>query len=307
MRLSKTRLASWSRAALTAIATALLLSSALAAQGVTSDTPTGNVVLAQDAGPGGPGPGAFFGERVELLGFGGMHGGKVVTGAPFTAVAVSETTQTLADGNKITRKTQTNLYRDSQGRFRKDVTLPAIGPLAAEGQPKSFVVIQDPVASKSYVLDADQKIARELPDFKGKGRFKPQKDGKWFKNGGAGSEFNVQKEDLGTQTINGVTAQGTRYTRTIPAGQIGNEKPITIVSESWYSPDLQMLVMSKRSDPRFGDTTYQLTNIQRTEPAASLFAVPSDYTIKTGPPRKRMFRRGGGAPPPPDAPPPPGM
>ena len=76
-----------------------------------------------------------------------MHGGKVVTGAPFSAVAVGETKQTLADGTTISRKFQTNLFRDAQGRFRKEVTMPAIGPLAASGKhPRSFVVIQDPVA-----------------------------------------------------------------------------------------------------------------------------------------------------------------
>ena len=266
-------------------------------------------VALQNSGVGvtqGPdGPGSFLGERVEILGFAGMRGGKVVTGSPFTATAVSETTQTLADGNKISRKTQTNLYRDSQGRFRKDVTLPAIGPLAAAGQPQSFVVIQDSVAGKSYVLEADQKIARELPDFKG--RFKFLRDEKRFKKMNSEADTNVQKDDLGTQTINGVAAQGTRYTRTIPAGQIGNEKAITIVSETWYSPDLQMLVMSKRSDPRFGVTTYQLTNIQRTEPDPALFQVPSDYTIKTGPPAKRLFRKQGGMPAPPDDPPPPNL
>jgi hypothetical protein len=96
----------------------------------------------------------------------------------------------------------------------------------------------------------------------------------------AAASGNFKKEDLGTQTIAGVSAQGTRYTRIIPAGQIGNEKPITIVSEHWYSNDLQMTVMSKRSDPQFGETTYTLTNIHRTEPAAALFAVPSDYTVQ---------------------------
>jgi len=94
-----------------------------------------------------PGPEAgMIGERIELLGFEGMHGGKVVTGVPFSAVAVSESAQTLADGNHIARKTQTNLFRDSQGRFRKEVTVAAIGPLATSGQPKSFVFINDPVA-----------------------------------------------------------------------------------------------------------------------------------------------------------------
>src|SRR6202158_1536338 len=88
----------------------------------------------------------MIGERIELLGFEGMHGGKVVTGVPFSAVAVSESAQTLADGNHIARKTQTNLYRDSQGRLREEVTVTAVGPLATSGQPKSFVFINDPVA-----------------------------------------------------------------------------------------------------------------------------------------------------------------
>ena len=261
------------------------------------------MVLAQGPEPGEPGLGPFFGERIELLGFGGAHGGKVVTGSPFTATAVSESTQTLSDGNKITRKTQTSLSRDGQGRFRKEVTLRAIGLFAATGHAKSLVIIQDPVAGKSFLLDAERKVARELPNLKGK--FKPEKDAKWFKKMNSASDADVQKEDLGTQTISGVSAQGTRYTRTIPAGQIGNEKAITIVSETWYSPDLQMLVMSKRSDPRFGDTTYQLTNIQRAEPDAALFQVPADYTIKTGPPAKRFYRKD--TPPPPGDAPPPGL
>jgi hypothetical protein len=109
---------------------------------------------------------------------------------------------------------------------------------------------------------------------------------------------NLKREDLGTQTIAGVTAQGTRVTKTIPAGQIGNEKPITIVREVWYSNDLQTVVMSKRSDPWSGETIYSLTNIQRAEPDATLFAVPSDYSVTQKHPGagRRMGRRQG--PPP---------
>jgi hypothetical protein len=241
--------------------------------------------------PGGePGNVGFVTEGVELLGF-GPHGGKVVTGSPFTATAISETTQTLADGNRITRKTQSNLYRDSQGRFRKEVSFSGIGPLAASGQPRSFVVIHDPVAGTSFVLAQEEKIARKLP-------------GKMVSAPGAdiakdqveyqiktGSQDAVKTESLGTQAVNGLMAEGTRVTRTIAAGQIGNELPITIVSETWYSNDLKMTVMSKRNDPRLGETTYNLTNIQRTEPDASLFAVPQGYTItEGGPPHMRGFR-----------------
>jgi hypothetical protein len=265
---------------------------------------------APDAIPGGPG-GEFapppFGERMELLGFGGMHTGKVVAGAPFSAVAVSETTQTLADGNRISRKTQTNLFRDSQGRFRKEGTLPAIGPLATAGQPKSFVFVMDPVSGSNFMLHPESKTAERVgkPFGRMKGAVKEamknKAEGKFAaRQQEAIASGNLKKEDLGTQTINGVAAQGTRVTRTIPAGQIGNEKPITIVHERWYSNDLQLVVMSKRSDPWSGETTYSLTNIQRAEPNASLFAVPSDYAVTQGRQgRGKMMRRNQAPPPPP--------
>lgn len=242
-----------------------------------------------------------FGERMELLGFGGMHGGKVVTGAPFSAVAVSETTQTLADGNHITRKTQTNLFRDSQGRIRREMTLSGFGPMASSEQPKSFVVINDPVAGATFMLHPNEKTAEKMgKPFARMGG--PLREAiKEKRNARQEQEIangNLKKEDLGTQTIAGVTAQGTRITRIIPAGQIGNEKPITIVRESWYSSDLQTVVMSKHSDPWSGETTYTLTNIQRTEPAASLFAVPSDYTVTQGHARPERRMRHQLAPPP---------
>jgi hypothetical protein len=253
--------------------------------------------------PQGLGPEAgMIGERIELLGFEGMHGGKVVTGVPFSAVAVSESAQTLADGNHIARKTQTNLYRDSQGRFRKEVTFTAVGPLATSGQPKSFVFINDPVAGSNFILHPGEKTAEKMGTpfsnmkdaIKGKMEHHHQQ---------AIAEGSLKKEDLGTQMIAGVSAQGTRVTHTIPVGQIGNEKAITIVSEHWYSNDLQIVVMSKRSDPRFGDTTYTLTNIQRSEPNPSLFQVPSDYTVTQGGPGRHGMRHFEQAAPPP---PPPG-
>ena len=259
--------------------------------------------------PGGP-----MGPRMEILGFGEMHPGKVVAGAPYSAVAVIETKQTLTDGNSIDRKIQSNVYRDSQGRTRRETTFTGVGPLAASGQPRSVVMIFDPVASTAYVLHVDQKTAEQLPSPPG-GRRNPDRLQTRFESRFQQEIANgtLKKEDLGVQTINGLSAQGTRYSRTIPAGQIGNANPITIVNERWYSPDLQVVVKSVRSDPRLGQTTYTLTNIQRTEPAASLFTVPSDYTVKQANMRGRGRRglgRGLGGPPamaPGDpAPPPPG-
>jgi hypothetical protein len=213
-----------------------------------------------------------------------------VTGVPFSAVAVQETNQTLSDGNRISRKSQVNLFRDSQGRIRKEVTISGLGPLAASGPPKSFVVINDPVANANFVLHPETKVAEKTGHgFRGmKGPMSGAFEGKWRAHQQEEiASGNLKKEDLGTQMIAGVNAQGTRLTRTIPAGQIGNEKPILIVHETWVSNDLQMVVMSKRSNPWSGETTYKLTNIQRTEPAAALFAVPSDFTMKAGQPKAR--------------------
>jgi len=247
---------------------------------------------------------------MEILGFGEMHPGKVVTGAPYSAVAVIESTQTLSDGNTINRKVQTNMFRDAQGRTRRETTLPAVGPLAASGQPRTYIMIFDPVATTSYVLHPDTKIADKLPTPPGGGKNSANFEAKFearmqqeIANG------TLKKDDLGTQAINGLSAQGTRYTRTIPAGQVGNDKPIIVVSERWYSPDLQIVVKSTRTDPRLGQTTYTVTNIQRAEPTATLFAVPAGYTVQDAKPRFRGGRRapGGAAPAgsPADVPPPP--
>ena len=92
----------------------------------------------------------------------------------------------------------------------------------------------------------------------------------------------------------GVEAEGTRTTETIPAGEIGNEQPIQIVSERWYSPELQVVVMSKHSDPFVGETIYRLTNIVRGEPSRALFEVPVDYTLKESPVQTRIFRKRSG-------------
>src|SRR5262245_30520659 len=289
-----------SRLLLTLLATALLAAGSFAQNPEPDSAPPPAPPGGHRHGPGGPGFGGPFG--MELLGFGGMHGGRVVTGAPFTATAVGESNRTLADGTKISQKVQSTVCRDAQGRVRKETTLPAIGPLAESGAPKSLVFIHDPVAQTGYILDTSKKIAHKLPPRPDKTAETAGTDSATPGKGWAGrsGNANVAKESLGTQTINGVVAEGTRYTRTIPAGRMGNDKPVTIVNEEWYSPDLQIIVQSKRSDPFVGETTYTVTNIQRNAPAATLFAVPSDYTVKDAP--ARMDRRGGhrrhgGAPP----------
>jgi lipoprotein-anchoring transpeptidase ErfK/SrfK len=274
---------------------------------------------------------------------------RITTGAPYSAEAVTESLQVLSDGNRIARKTTTRVYRDSEGRTRRE-------QLTSAGTVQS-VTISDPVAGSMYVLNPAERtahrsgvimagagggfgVASVAPGSSGTvtatrtadggvrvsasgsneaGR-RRETDAQVAAGGSAGVAGSVtssaaagsggavpvaggiayppeamtmprmvapgyaggpvNKEDLGQQVIEGVLATGTRMTTTIPAGSIGNEQPILVVSEQWFSPDLKVLVMTKHSDPRSGENTYRLTNITQTEPARSLFEVPADYTLK---------------------------
>jgi len=250
------------------------------------------LVHAQDAPPPPPPEADFLGVEMGP----GQHA--VVKGTPFSAQTSVETVQTLADGTNINRKSSGMVYRDSEGRTRHEQSLSGIGPVAVAPRSGQFVMIHDPVAGKHYILDPQAKTARTMPAHAHGDRVSPDAMAGKREHGDSG---NVTKESLGTQTIAGVAATGTRTTRTIPAGQIGNDKPIVIVTERWYSNDLQTMVMTKHSDPRWGTSTFTLTNISRTEPASSLFQVPADYTVKQG----GGQHRGWGGPPPAGAPAPP--
>jgi len=219
--------------------------------------------------------------RAPFVGAARLSGGRVVTGAPYSAQAITEHIQTLSDGNTIHTTTTMNVYRDSQGRTRREEEIGAIGPWAAQGTPRKLITITDPVAGFIHTLNPDTQVARQMP--------LRAHAGAWSGAGAAAQTArqrpenpNVKTESLGTQVIGGVTAQGTRITRTVPAGQIGNQAPLVITFERWYSPELQTDVMRKETNPQFGQTTFQLTNIVRAEPDSSLFQVPPNYTIKSG-------------------------
>jgi hypothetical protein len=269
-----------------------------------------------------PGDGHGPGDTFIFLSTEMSFGRKIVKNAPYTAQATTETIQTLGDGNRIVRKNTATVYRDSEGRTRHDQTLTSIGPWAAEGEPQQTSFISDPVSRTHYVLEPRTRVARKMPlppmppppPDKQPAPLDRQPAPPAQRDGKPGDVFTIQiapqpgmrerdmriamppppnakVESLGKQTIEGVEAEGTRDTITIAAGEIGNEQPIKIVSERWFSPELQTIVLSKHSDPRTGETTFRLTNINRNEPARTLFEVPSDYTIKEGPPVPRTFRR----------------
>jgi TonB family protein len=285
-------------------------------------------LVQEPAGPGAPPPGdhTFTFVSSEM-----NYDGKLVKGAPYSARGVTETTQTLGDGNRIINKSETVLYRDSEGRTRREQSLRAIGPFATTGDTPQAIFINDPVAGVNYSLDSRTMVARKMLPMKFEFKFDAGNGVKVASTTGVpgvvtstatsasrtpvpdrievhnevfmapapmppgadsggvvfewhgGPDERGKSESLGKQTIEGVEAEGTRNVTTIPAGKIGNERPIEIVFERWYSPELQTVVMTRHTDPRFGETTYRLTNISRDEPAHSLFEVPAGYTVKEAP------------------------
>ena len=247
-----------------------------------------------------------------------------VKGAPFCATVVTEHTQSLADGNRIHTSDSSMLCRDSEGRIRREAGLNLLEAGQQTSAPK-LITIVDPVAGVRYMLDTENKIAQKMPLLPEAGVTTAAVPGPahapgkqvmiYQRTGGPGSDvmFNdvtVKKigpdsgepapntENLGDQTIDGIHVTGTRMTHTIPAGKMGNEKPITVTSERWYSPELKATITTKHNDPWAGELKTELKNVSSSEPDASLFAIPADYKViddKDGPIRIKLHAP---APPP---------
>jgi len=279
------------------------------------DGPVPNMIYRQHIGPAGPE------QTMEFIATEMAFSGKPVKGAPYAADVTNETTQTLADGNHIVRRTTGAFYRDNEGRTRREQTLPEIGPWS-QSTAHQRIFISDPVAGASYELNPETHTAskglmgKETMMITGGGDVLMHRGGlppgevaagkilvehAIRIESGSDSTFetavskpnhpDVKTESLGKRMMEGVQAEGTRSTFTIPAGAIGNEQPIVSVSERWYSAELQTVILSKRNDPRTGETVYQLTNIRRGEQPLDLFDVPSDYTVRDNKLEKEMMFR----------------
>ncbi|WP_321473794.1 hypothetical protein [uncultured Paludibaculum sp.] len=284
-----------------------------AASGVATASTTSDHVFIM-SGPG-PMPAMAMGERMSL---------GAVKGAPYSAEAVTESVQTLADGNRISSKQSTKQYRDSEGRTRTETTIAPNAMWVPENKSMTFINIMDPVNGESYTLNSAEKVATKMSMPKagtmsaGKAMMRSHEtsttvhfeaDGAGGGAGVAGAMItggaagegpavmtfesragslsavradmpkNLKTEELGKQVVEGVECIGIRTTITIPAGQIGNERALEMVTERWSSPELGFDVLRKHSDPRNGETTYKLTNIVRGEQPRSLFEVPADYKL----------------------------
>ena len=235
---------------------------------------------------------------------------QVVKGKQYSAETSTETVQTLADGNRIVHRTVSKFYRDAEGRTRREQTFGNVDP--EHPTPHEVkVFIDDPVTGTAYVLDPGSKSVekvqrtrrflddRNAEDDGSRMMLKVVKDSEVvgqntpgnmmikFRDDQSGDlstivrdeKREVAREDLGVRNLEGIDCNGSRQTITIPADAIGNEKPISIVTETWFAPSIDAVVQSTTEDPRYGKTTYQLSNVQTSEPARSLFEPPADFKL----------------------------
>ncbi len=212
---------------------------------------------------------------------------KVVKGAPYSAETVTEFRQVLADGNVIERKQTGAAYRDSEGRTRTEA--PLLGHLTGSAGEREIITIVDPVAGVRYTVNSAEKSAMKIVTAETGAPYSnialrrpapagPAPGGGLPVRHRAGAE-NVKEESLGARSFDGVQAEGSRRTITIPAGEMGNVRPIIVTDERWYSPQLQTVVMTRHSDPRTGEQTFHLRNIRLGEPARNLFEPPPGYEV----------------------------
>jgi hypothetical protein len=243
-----------------------------------------------------------------------LESSEPTTGAPYSAEIVTESTQSLADGNRIVRRSSVQVARDGRGRERREHQAMMVGPMVAQ-RTVALVTITDPSAGTAVTIDHTRQVATRmrmrrwpLPPMVtamrgpagGGVAFGPAAGAIAAVGAGTMSWTMTATDEVGVavagapampagepqtvtlypQTIEGVRVEGTRTTVTIPAGAIGNEQAIEIVNERWYSPELKTVVLSRRSDPRLGETVVRLTNLTRAEPAADLFEIPAGYRVE---------------------------
>jgi hypothetical protein len=210
-----------------------------------------------------------------------------VVGVPYSGVQISQRIQTLADGTKLTQDNPSiRYYRDSAGRTRTERPFMAVPSTIVKNVP-SMIEIADPVAGYRIVLDPVNKVAHRTVGQRSPQMILPRMAGSTPSKGvvtsgavtGAGVHLQTSTERLGTKTIDGLSVEGVRMTITHPIGEMGNDRPVMTILETWTSPELMITVFSKNSDPRSGDSITALTNIDRAEPDPALFQIPRGYQV----------------------------
>src|SRR5215469_10316595 len=194
------------------------------------------------------------------------------TNAPFTATVTTELSKILSDGSTQTNWNHRTVARDSSGRIFEER--------------RFFAPNGDKVATRISELDYSDPGRHEMYACRPQektcyvNRYYAPESVKLMPAGplpnGGGS---VTREELGQKTIDDLNLIGSREITTLNAGVVGNQKTEPIVKEFWYSPRLQINVITKRFDPRFGSQNFVVSNVNQSEPDPKLFEPPADYRV----------------------------
>jgi hypothetical protein len=192
--------------------------------------------------------------------------------APFSSTVTAEWTKVLEDGSTLTVQNHRLVVRDGAGRIYQERR--RLVPKDSQEDPDlQRIEISDPLTHKKYFCRTATHVCA-LEDYSGPEAATTQPVGTQEDNFGT-----LTREDLGKTSVNGVEAVGTRETRTLNPGAIGNERVIAIVKEIWFAPQLGINVSVKRMDPRHGTQVINVTEISQGEPDPKLFQVPAGYTV----------------------------
>jgi hypothetical protein len=214
-------------------------------------------------------------EFLYMISSGAPRFNRTIQNKPYSAEAVTETIRILEDGNRIVRRNTMRQYRDRGGRTRRELILEALSPSIPVG-PHEMILLYDPVKGVNYIVDAEHEVTRQfnLPAKAGS----VQRD--FLQSVPNRMSPELQTENLGSRTIEGLQCIGTKRTLHIPPGEIGNQAPIVAITETWYSAEIEGVVDSISSDPRYGTTHYKLQRVKRDEPSPELFVPPPQYKVE---------------------------
>ncbi|HEY4879680.1 MAG TPA: hypothetical protein VIH97_11185 [Candidatus Acidoferrales bacterium] len=198
-----------------------------------------------------------------------------VPNVPMTAVVEVQSTQMLDDGTSVSKKTFNNIARDSQGRIYNERR--ALEPDSFDGTPPIISMhIYDPSTKLNTFMEVDTRLARQSV------RLETTPALVLAQSRPSVAPVNrpgYQEQDLGTESMENVVVHGLRKTRTIPANASGTGKPVVVTDEYWYSEELHLNMLVKHDDPRTGQQTVAVTQVNRSEPSPSMFEIPADYKI----------------------------
>jgi hypothetical protein len=195
---------------------------------------------------------------------------------PLLAVVNTQSSTILKDGTTLNQKTLSAIARDGHGRIFNE-RRPLVPASETATPPILSIHIYDPQTRTSTFIDPQQRIARQSTLNRPPSAVPPDVGAIPLVGSSPANPY-VKEEDLGTKKMEGVDVHGLRETQTIPADANGG-KELKVVDEYWYSEDLRLNMLAIHKDPRTGEQTIAVTQVDRSEPDAAIFEIPPGYKV----------------------------